>query len=120
MNFVQFRALFLANFGESPECELRLYGVLRSSSNPHPRKFDKNSLQIHRLWLGCRCSTTNVAGLPLGCRPYVERRVSSSNRREIVGTCFGKGELVEKVDGAFGVAGSNDACGFSGLGLAAW
>jgi hypothetical protein len=31
-----------------------------------------------------------------------------------------EGEKVEKVDAALGVAGGNDACGFSGLGLAAW
>src|ERR687898_2127281 len=31
MNFVPFRAFFLANFGESPERELRLNGFLRSS-----------------------------------------------------------------------------------------
>jgi hypothetical protein len=31
-----------------------------------------------------------------------------------------EGEKVEKVDGALGVVGSDDACGFSGLGLAAW
>jgi hypothetical protein len=37
-------------------------------------------------------------------------------------TCVGtseEGEKVEKVDGALGVVGGNDACGFSGLGLAA-
>ena len=47
--------------------------------------------------------------------------ITRSNRREkIVGTSFGKGENVEKVDGAFGVVGGDDARGFSGLGLAAW
>src|SRR5918994_1879413 len=84
--------------GEFDEVELPIYGVLRSSSNPHPRKFDKNSLQIHRLWLGCRCSTTKVAGLPVEYRPLMRKGGLSANRQGIVGTCFGKGELVEKVD----------------------
>jgi hypothetical protein len=33
---------------------------------------------------------------------------------------FWEGEKVEKVDAAFGVVGSDDARGFSSLGLAAW
>src|SRR5215212_4998047 len=37
MNFAPFGALFLANFGECPECELRYDGVLRSSY----KKFQK-------------------------------------------------------------------------------
>src|SRR5829696_7156935 len=51
---------------EGEFCELRLLGILGNST--------RISCIIHRLWLVCVYCATNRAGLPLGCRPYAERR----------------------------------------------
>jgi hypothetical protein len=38
----------MLNFREGPECELRLYGVLRSSCVPSSPKFARNGLLVRK------------------------------------------------------------------------
>src|SRR5215218_4265363 len=100
--------------------QLPTRGILRSSHSGHSRKFDKNSLHNSSLMASMRLLCNEQGGASLRVPPLCGKEVFGSTRQQLVRTCFGKGERVEKVDAALGVVGGDDARSFSGLGPQGW